>query len=251
MINQLRIISKSILAAVLCAASLGYASQGTLFFNTKEAVFHEKIPALTNAIPKEIREETSFFQSSTDYVEKNGGPIAKGILKKMQKILTDEEYQNMRVDVKVQKIAKNSYSNSPGWHCDYFADFDDKGQIHRFDPESEDQMRIFLLSSGEPKTEFIELRDIPIGLNVDSWKDLSNKVDSTITQNDLWRIPSATIVEIKGNELHRVTPYQGEEPTVRFFMRMIVFPKTHPQYGKHKNTIYNWETHIPTNSPNE
>lgn len=40
-----------------------------------------------------------------------------------------------------------------------------------------------------------------------------------------------------------LTLYEGEKASVRYFMRVYIFPKSHSQYGTYRNEIFDWETH--------
>jgi hypothetical protein len=233
--------------AALLSTSAGFALDDSVVkFNTQEVVCHKKIASLEQASPKELLAETPFFQATSSFVEEKGGPLTNDILKELKQVLSEEEYKHLRIDVKVQTIVKNTFSNHPGWHCDYFADYDEKAmEFKRYNPGLEESTRIFMITSGEPRTEFINQQNIEMDINGSTWKKISDAVDSLFSKDDLWRIPSSTLVEAKGNELHRVTRYEGEKPTVRYFLRATVFPKGHTESGKFHNEIYNWATHNP------
>lgn len=220
-------------------------------FNTEEVVFHEAIPSLLMASPEELLAEPSMKQATADFAWEVGGPITRDVLSNFRKILSKEDYQNIRIDTKVQVLNKNEYSNTPGWHCDFFSTSDEQaGRLVRLNPGLETDTRIFLLISGAPATEFMIPRNLKIDINVPAWKDISQYVDSILSTSVLYRIPYATPVELKGNELHRVTVYEGEESTVRYFMRVYLFPEGHSQLGKYRNELFDWETH-PIVQPKE
>jgi predicted metalloenzyme YecM len=141
-------------------------------------------------------------------------------------------------------LNKGEYSNTPGWHCDFFSTTDEQeDKLVRTNPGLETETRLFLLVSGEPTTEFMIPRNFPVDISVPSWKQISHYIDSITRPEDLYRISHATPVEVTGNELHRVTLYAGEEPTVRYFMRVYLFPEGHSQYGIYRNELFDWETH--------
>lgn len=213
-------------------------------FNTQHVIFHQPIQTLLKASHEELLAEPSMKQATVDFAWEMGGPITRDILTKFREILSEEDYKSMRIDTKVQIIDKNDYSNTPGWHCDFFSTSDEQeDRLVRLNPGLEASTRLFLILSGEPATEFMIPRHFNVDVNVHSWKQISQYIDSMISSEDLYRIPVATPVELTGNELHRVTIYEGEEPTVRYFMRIYLFPKGHSQYGIYRNELYNWETH--------
>lgn len=220
-------------------------------FNTEKVVFHEPIPSLLNASAEELLAEPSLKQATVDFAWEKGGPITRDILDRFRMILTEEDYKNMLIDTKIQTFNKNEFSNTPGWHCDFFSTSDEQeAKLIRTNPGLETATRIFLLVSGEPATEFMIPRNLNINIGVPSWSHISQYIDSFIKSEDLYRIPPATPVELKGNELHRVTIYEGESPTVRYFMRVYLFPEGHSQYGIYRNEVFDWETH-PQAQPSE
>ena len=212
-------------------------------FNTEDVVFHESIPSLLKASPEELLAEPSMKRATVDFAWEVGGPITRDILNNFKKILSEEDYNKIIVDTKIQVFNKNEFSNTPGWHCDFFSTSDEQeDRLVRTNPGLETDTRIFLLVSGAPATEFMIPRNLNIDINVPAWKQISQYVDSIINPNDLYRIPHATPVEL-GNELHRVTLYEGEESTVRYFMRVYLFPEGHSQLGKYSNELFDWEIH--------
>jgi uncharacterized protein len=40
-----------------------------------------------------------------------------------------------------------------------------------------------------------------------------------------------------------VTIYEGEKPTIRYFMRVYLFPEGHSQRGIYRNELFDWETY--------
>ncbi len=135
----------------------------------------------------------------------------------------------------------------PRWHDN------NKTIVYRVcspNPGLETDTRIFLLISGAPATEFMIPRNVKIDINVPSWKQISESIDAIITPQDLYRIPPATPVELRGNELHRVTMYEGEKPSVRYFMRVYLFPEGHSQREMYRNEFFDWQTH-PLSQPSE
>lgn len=213
-------------------------------FNTEKVIFHSPIPALAEASPKSLLAEPSFNQASVEFAFENGGPLTREVLANLKNILSEDEYNDLRIDTKIQIIAPNAYSNNPGWHCDHLGGYDiQKKHLVRYHPELETATRIFLVISGDPATEFLECRDILANFKVPSWKHVSDYLNTVITAQEVYRIPIATPIEMKGNEIHRVTPYQGNEPTARYLLRASSFPKGHSEYGKFLNQFFEWETH--------
>ena len=213
-------------------------------FNTEEVIFHEPILSLLQASPEQLISEPSMKQATADFAWKVGGPITRDILNHFRRILSEEEYKNIAIDTKIQVINKHEYSNTPGWHCDFFSSSDEQeDRLVRANPGFETATRIFLLVSGEPATEFMTPRNLKIDINVPDWKQISKYLDSNINPTDLYQIPHATPVELRGNELHRVVAYEGENPTVRYFMRVYLFPEGHSQRGIYRNELFDWETH--------
>ena len=210
----------------------------------KVSFFIPPIQKLAEATQVELLAEPSFKQATADFAWEKGGPITREILSQFRQILTAEEYQNIHVDTKVQTIHKNEYSNTPGWHCDFFSTTDEQeDRLVRTNPGLETGTRVFLLISGQPATEFMRLRNLPIDIEVPTWSHISEYIDSFVKSEDLYRIPEATPVELTGDELHRVTLYEGEEPTVRYFMRVYLFPEDHSLSKLYKNELFDWETH--------
>lgn len=238
-------LQKIFLALILSAPLQGLERQkDVVTFNTEQVFFHEPIQELQRASAEELLHEPSMKQATVDFAWKVGGPITHAILQRFKELLSDEDYSNMRIDTKIQKISKNAYSNTPGWHCDFFSTSDEQDdKLLRINPGLETQTRLFLLISGQPATEFMLSRNIDININVPSWKEISEHIDSFVKPEDLYRIPIATPVELYGNELHRVTLYEGAAPTVRYFMRVYIFPEGHSEYGKFANALFDWETY--------
>lgn len=231
---------------VFCTNLYSYESrqEDLVSFNTEEVIFHEAIPSLLGASPEELLAEPSMKQATADFAWQNGGPITRDILNNFRRILSEDDYKNIIVDTKIQEFKNHEYSNTPGWHCDFFSTSDEQeDRLFRTNPGLETDTRIFLLVSGEPATEFMVPRNLNIDINVPAWKQISQYVDSVINPSDLYRIPHATPVELKGNELHRVTVYEGEKPTIRYFMRVYLFPEGHSQRGTYRNELFDWETH--------
>lgn len=232
-----------VLLALTMFCSEGKAEE-IVAFNTEEVVFHEPIEALFKASPEELLAEPSLKRATADFAWDQGGPITRDILMSFRKILSEEDYNNMTIDTKIQVFKKNEYSNIPGWHCDFFSTSDEQeDRLFRTDPGLETSTRIFLLVSGEPATEFMVPRQLNLDINVPAWKQISQYVDTLINPMDLYRIPHATPVELRGNELHRVTAYEGEMPTVRYFMRVYLFPEGHSQKGIYRNELFDWDIH--------
>lgn len=245
--NKLKTVLQSIFCLIIISSNL-YGRENNqadvVVFNTQNVIFHQPIKSLLEASHEELLAEQSMKQATANFAWVKGGPSTRDILKKFREILSEEDYQNMRIDTKIQTINKNAYSNTPGWHCDFFSISDEQeDRLIRTNPGLETETRIFLLISGEPATEFMIPRNFNVDINVPSWKQISQQIDSIINPTDLYRIPIATPVELTGNELHRVTAYEGEEPTVRYFMRVYLFAKGHSQYGRYLNELFDWETH--------
>lgn len=235
-----------LLYAVLLLIMCSLYSTEMVTFNTQEVVFYEPIESLQNASNTELLAEPSMKQATFDFAWEVGGPITRDALTRFKEILGDE-YQRMRIDTKIQAFNKNEFSNTPGWHCDFFSTTDlQEDRLVRLNPGLEKDTRIFLLISGEPATEFMVPRELPLDIDAPTWKAISDYIDSFISDDDLYRIPAASPVELKGNELHRVTLYEGDEPTVRYFMRVYLFPEGHSQEGVYKNELFDWETFSTT-----
>lgn len=243
--NRKFIYSIFLFITFYCAAYASENNKEEIFtFNTEEVIFHEPIQSLLHASAEELLAEPSLKQADVDFAWETGGPITRDILNNFRNILTEEDYQNMHIDTKVQVFNKNEFSNTPGWHCDFFSTSDEQeARLIRTNPGLETDTRIFLLISGQPATEFMIPRNLDVNIAVPSWKHISQYIDSIVNLSDLYRIPPATPVELKGNELHRVTIYEGEDPSVRYFMRVYLFPKEHSQYGIYRNEVFDWETH--------
>lgn len=212
-------------------------------FNTKEVILYSKIPALANAKPADLLAEPSMNQASVDFALENGGPITVEVIETLKNILGEEEAENMRIDTKVQIIPPDSYANDPGWHSDYFGGYDEgAGHLIQYNPSLEPDTRIFLITSGEPATEFLTTRNLSLNFHQDSWEKVSDTIESMIDPNALYRIPLATPVEMTGDEIHRVTLYEGAEPTTRYFLRATVFPQEHSDFGIYQNQFFEWKT---------
>lgn len=217
-------------------------------FNSEMIAIHKPVDSLLHASQEELLKESSMNQASVEFALKNGGPITTDILQNLRPLLSEDEFLSMRIDIKVQTILPNSYANDPGWHSDYFGKYDkSKGHLVRRNPGFENLTKMFLIISGEPATEFSVNRNIDIDFKVPSWDTISEHLDGILEPESLFRIPAASPIELRGNELHRVTQYFDEKPTVRYLMRATVFPKKHNEYGKFKNEFFSWEILILLN----
>jgi predicted metalloenzyme YecM len=220
----------------------GQNEEERVVFNSEKVIYHSPIASLANATREEILAEPSFKEASVEFAMEHGGPLTREIIQNFKNILTEEEFSRLRIDTKIQEIGQDSYSNNPGWHCDYFGGIDEQSKhLIRYNPGLEPDCKIFLILSGEPTTEFISTRNIEVDFHQSSWKDVSDYIESIKNSKDLFQIPIATPVELKGNELHRVTLYEGKDPTARYLMRATVFPKNHSEEGKYSNEQFNWE----------
>jgi hypothetical protein len=209
--------------------------------------YHCEVPSLKNASAEDLLAEPSLFKASASFIEQlKGASLTKEILRELKKQLTEDEYERLQVDVKVQYIPVGAFSNYTGWHADFYAIPDETTKrLVRPNEGLEAETRVFLITSGEPATEFIRKPNLVVDMNVPSWDELSQKIDAQITPQDLYRIPIATLVEMKGDEIHRVTPNETGQTTLRYFLRAVVFPQKHTQHGKFFNELYNWSTHVP------
>src|SRR5579872_1126594 len=134
-------------------------NEGVVSFNTEEVIFHPQISALANAKSADLLAEPSMNQASVDFALKNGGPITIKTIEALKDIIGEEEVKNLRIDTKVQVIAPGSYANDPGWHSDYFGGYDEReDHLVPHNPGLEPSTRIFLITSGEPATEFLTTR---------------------------------------------------------------------------------------------
>ncbi len=223
--------------SALCVLTTGYGEEETTtssyLYNTIPLVAHDEIEEFFDATQEELVAEPQLDNTSTSYAEEHGGPLTQLFLTKLQTILSDEEYQSLRITIKSPRTPSGFRPESGNWHCDFHFEVNPENPSMMYRPnESFDaETRHFMLISSEPATEFYTK---PVTLDFWSgqdWEEIQDDINSIIDPDSLVSVPVATIMEFRGNNIHRATTYHGDEPLVRYFIRASLFPKEHTHHG--------------------
>lgn len=245
--KTIKILTTLAIFALIFFFKIAAISATTTVCNTSEVKIHSAVPKLAMASFEELQAEPQLDYADIKYAESRGGPLTRLILEKLSEILSPEIYSQLRIDSKVHRLESGWLANDPGWHCDFFAGYDKSvGHLEQVDEVLSNKTRHFLIVSGDPATEFLYQRNLPIDLGVSSWQEISNSLDATVAKANLFSIPKAYILEFKGDEIHRAVPYRGKEPTVRYLLRASYFPEGHSENGSYHNTVRERRSFIPT-----
>jgi hypothetical protein len=174
-------------------------------------------------------------QATADFASEVGGPITRDILNSLRKILSEDEYRNITVDL----FTKKEHLDFRHWHCDFFSTFDaQKNLFVRANPGLETDTRIFLISYNISPVEFLVYRNERVWAKLLNWEQLSRMLNVAYDRpNDRQIIPPGFMVEIKGNELYTMANYYGGGTDFKYFMRVYLFPEGHSQRGKYCNEL--------------
>lgn len=235
----------AVLSQVLFIGNVTLSAASTLC-NSSEVKIYGAVPELALASCEELLAEAQLDYADVKYAESSGGPLTRLILQKLREIVSPEIYAQLRIDTKVHKLETGWLANDPGWHCDFFAGYDESvGHLVQVDEVLSNKTRHFLIVSGDPATEFLYQRNLPIDLGVSSWSAISDRVDAIVPKANLFPVPKAYILEFKGDEIHRAVPYRGTEPTVRYLLRASYFPEGHSENGNYHNSVRQRRSFIP------
>lgn len=203
-------------------------------YNTQPLVTHGYIEEFAKASQKQIISEPQLDSVSCTYALKQGGPLTQLFLQKLHHLLTEEEFQALRINIKSPRLSKGYAPESGNWHCDFHFEVNPLNPIemHRPNEQLDEKARHFVLISSGPCTEFITKEMHLDEWSGEDWEEMQDLINSKIDVKDTDFIPPATIVEFRGNAIHRATTYKQQGETVRYFIRASLFPKEHSHYMK-------------------
>lgn len=101
-----------------------------LKFNQTKAVEYNLIPSISNATDEELKHETLIENANYEYIKEYGGNLLKKLL--AENILTDEELNRSRFDVRCSLLRPGQSQNPLGLHCDFFK------------PKQQDRLKFYL-----------------------------------------------------------------------------------------------------------
>jgi hypothetical protein len=171
----------------------------------------------------QLKLEPMFYQSSIEFVRKNGGPITQQFLDLLP--LKD----NVLIDIRTHKLSPGMYPAIPGYHLDWLPRINkgqdvDLGNI----PDYEHVILIVGLTS---LTEYLDRPiDIPpIPDNKKVWPTAFSYVNEFIHINKFktWRVESGRMVYFTSRDWHTASP--AEESEWRFFIRASSLDKSRYQ----------------------
>ncbi len=201
----------------------------TYTYNTHLPVIHDEVSEFIGASQAEIFAEPELDKASSTYAEEHGGPLTKAFLGKVKELLSDEDYQALRIDIKSPRLVYGFSPSNSVWHCDFHFSRDPNNPTHMIRPDAllDEEARHFTLISDEPATEFWTKPSTLDYWEGEDWEEIQDELNAEINQEDRMKIPVATLVEFRGNNIHRSTTYTDRTPFVRYFIRASLFPKGH------------------------
>lgn len=195
----------------------------------------ERSGMTTNAqalfVPEVIRKELPLRHCSYVIAREYGGPLTQAVLDTIA--LRTREIYDARIDVRRHLFKKNEVASLDGdrWHCEFPIM---SGRYYTFNRERDLATHNYTFISGAPLTEFV---DEPIELHNLDVAD-PHLIDILVRARD----PRTRIVELgrvyiyNATTLHRARPWQGDQPTWRYFFRATFFLAGDPA-GAFENII--------------
>lgn len=182
-----------------------------------------------------VEREPMLFQCSREFARKACGPITHFVLDLLEAQISNGMAARLRIDTRSLMLMDGWYPAIPGWHCDFL---DSQKNKEYTLSEHDNQVRHFAFINAGPATEFIANRNLAFDVEKVTWQEVDKQVNFfSNTQIMVQKCQIGTLFEYDARELHRATPWHGEEGHWRYYFRASWFPPGHSQESQYSNKI--------------
>jgi len=123
-----------------------------LKFNQSPPILHTPVSSLID-VGSDFKAEPLIENANYEYAQNNGGPLLKDLLN--QDILTEDELQRARFDVRGALLRPGQSQNPLGLHCDFFKPIEQPdANVSEDEVKPHEPLKIIFVSNGCNKTLF-------------------------------------------------------------------------------------------------